>query len=853
MLCSADEGRLLRDEGGRQQRTVFESAYPSTALSLGNGPLFTTDPLLFVIPSEAEGSAVSFGRNQSRTQLPSLHLAVPSHDTSLPLATCQPIIGLVLACGFRVRFATMLLAARLLRAFCSQSRMTPAWRARAACSLLLLGSVSLLAQQRLSPYERAQQARWALEARPETQRTRAAYERVLDAYRAVSYYDPASPRADASVLGIAELLTEEGRLFSDEKLLQDAIARYESLHLEHPSGGYRFAGQIVEGEKQARIELNELRRRAELRPPSPARAQHNAVPAPAARVAAIRGRSRHDPACHREQAIRGALAPSACRDPAGTQPSPPTQISSVSPEVPSTVLTALHPGQVALVSGIRHWSTPVYTRIAIDLQDQVAYQAARVPGPDRIYFDLYGARLDPGLNGKSTEVIDDGFLKRIRAAQFSNNVTRIVLDVSSVSDYSAFLLPNPWRLIIDIHGLKPGTSQTTNLASAPPAAQPPARTPEPDTPPTPPVANSPQPAAVASAAAGRRSGTQEIAALGQQPNRVQATDHPTTRPDRSLGCRNRSGPAAGRRLVSLDHASSSYCSHRRRRKGHQPKKQEAEPPPPVACQIPSDADDNLSPPTHEADPTAAGERSLVRTLGLKIGRIVIDPGHGGHDSGTTGPGGIEEKQVVLDVALRLGKLLKQRLGADVIFTRDNDTFIPLETRTAIANKAQADLFLSIHANSSPDSSARGVETYYLNFTTSPDALEVAARENAVSDESIHELSDLVKKITLKDKIDESREFAADVQKSLYDNLEEGNPGLRDRGIKKAPFVVLIGANMPSILAEISFLTNSDDARELQQPAYRQRIAESLYRGVSRYISGLSGVRLAQSSGRPNGN
>ena len=209
-----------------------------------------------------------------------------------------------------------------------------------------------------------------------------------------------------------------------------------------------------------------------------------------------------------------------------------------------------------------------------------------------------------------------------------------------------------------------------------------------------------------------------------------------------------------------------------------------------------------------------------------------------------------KKRVVLDVALRLGKLLKQRLGADVIFTRDDDTFIPLETRTAIANKAQADLFLSIHANSSPDPSARGVETYYLNFTTSPDALEVAARENAVSDESIHELSDLVKKITLKDKIDESREFAADVQRSLYTDLEEGNPGLRDRGVKKAPFVVLIGANMPSILAEISFLTNSDDARELQQPAYRQRIAESLYQGVSRYISGLSGVRLAQSSGHP---
>jgi N-acetylmuramoyl-L-alanine amidase len=666
--------------------------------------------------------------------------------------------------------------------------------------------------------------RGALEARPESQRTRTAYARVLEAYRAVSYYEPGSARADASVLAIAELLTEEGRLFSDEKLLQDAIGRYESLHLEHPSGRYRYAGQIVEGEKQARIELNELHRRAEVRP--------------------------NPPATQPRPSVAETRPPPAATQPATPQ-SPPTQVASVSPEVPSGVLTALHPGQVALVSGIRHWSTPVYTRIAIDLQDQVAYQAARVPGPDRIYFDLYGARLDPGLNGRSTEVIDDGFLKRIRAAQFSNNVTRIVLDVSSVSDYSAFLLPNPWRLIIDIHGLKPGTSQTTNLASTPSATQPPAKAPAPYLPPATPVPNTPQPAAVASAAAGRHSGTQEIAALGQQPNRVQATDHPTTRPIAASVAGTVPAPQPDdNSLASTTPPPTPPASTAEPKvTGRKHKK-----PSPLhrAPDATADADDNLSPPAHEADVTAAGERSLVRTLGLKIGRIVIDPGHGGHDSGTTGPGGIEEKQVVLDVSLRLGKLLRQRLGADVIFTRDNDTFIPLETRTAIANKAQADLFLSIHANSSPDPSARGVETYYLNFTTSPDALEVAARENAVSDESIHELSDLVKKITLKDKIDESREFAADVQKSLYDNLEEGNPGLRDRGIKKAPFVVLIGANMPSILAEVSFLTNSDDARQLQQPAYRQRIAESLYRGVSRYISGLSGIRLAQSSSRPNG-
>jgi N-acetylmuramoyl-L-alanine amidase len=742
----------------------------------------------------------------------------------------------------------MLHAAGLLRAFCSRSRVTPAWQARAASGLVLLASFTAHARQlsRLTPFEQAEHLRQSLEDRPESQRTRAAYQRVLDAYRAIYHNNPATPKADASALAVAQLLTEEGSLFSEPKLLHDAMGQYAFLRVQYP--GNRYGALVAEGEKQTQQELNTLHRAA-------VRSQHNAVLA-----AAIGSQQTHSapamtPPAIQPQQVQPPSRPPPAMTPPAIQPQqlqtysrpPPAVTQAATPayapeQIPPAASAVPLSGRVSLVSGIRHWSTPVYTRIAIDLQDQVPYQAARVPGPDRIFFDLYGARLAPELNGKSVEVVDDGFLKRIRIAQFSNNVTRVVLDVSSVSDYSAFLLPNPWRLIIDIHGLKPGTAPTTNLASLPPAAAP-------AVPSKPPVVNTPQPAAVASAAAGPRSGKQEIAALGQQPNRVQATDHPTTKPIVAAvaGTVPAPQPDDGS-LASTTPASTTSASTpepvTRRKK-----------PNPLHPVVPSptDDDDSVATPTHEANPTAAGERSLVRTLGLKIGRIVIDAGHGGHDSGTTGPGGIEEKEVVLDVALRLGKLLKQRLGADVIYTRDNDTFIPLETRTAIANKAQADLFLSIHANSSPDSSARGVETYYLNFTTSPDALEVAARENAVSDESIHELSDLVKKITLKDKIDESREFAADVQKSLYDDLEEGNPGMRDRGVKKAPFVVLIGANMPSILAEISFLTNSADAHELQQPAYRERIAESLYRGVARYIRGLSGVRLAQSSGHPDGN
>jgi len=208
-----------------------------------------------------------------------------------------------------------------------------------------------------------------------------------------------------------------------------------------------------------------------------------------------------------------------------------------------------------------------------------------------------------------------------------------------------------------------------------------------------------------------------------------------------------------------------------------------------------------------------------------------------------------EKDLVLDVAKRLGEMLEDRLGGEVVYTRSDDSFVPLESRTALANQKQADLFVSIHANSSRAASARGVETYYLNFTSAPEALEVAARENAVSQKSIHELQDLVKKITLKEKLEESREFAVEVQKSLYSSMARGNAGLRNRGVKKAPFVVLIGANMPSILAEISFVSNPSDERLLRKGEYRQKIADALYRGIQKYASSLAGVKVAESRPR----
>jgi N-acetylmuramoyl-L-alanine amidase len=260
-------------------------------------------------------------------------------------------------------------------------------------------------------------------------------------------------------------------------------------------------------------------------------------------------------------------------------------------------------------------------------------------------------------------------------------------------------------------------------------------------------------------------------------------------------------------------------------------------------------------PASAPQPTRDGQSTLTRALGLKIGRIVIDPGHGGHDTGTIGPTGLMEKDLCLDVALRLGKIIQQRLpGADVVYTRADDTFIPLEERTNIANQAKADLFISIHANSSRDHAARGIETYYLNMKGSAEAMEVAARENATAEQGIHELQDLVKKIAQTEKIEESKEFAEDIQDSLAKRVQKSSKTVKDRGVRKAPFVVLIGADMPSILTEISFLSNPADEKLLKQPEQRQKVAEGLYQGVASYLQSMNSVTVnipgKTSAGRP---
>ena len=278
-----------------------------------------------------------------------------------------------------------------------------------------------------------------------------------------------------------------------------------------------------------------------------------------------------------------------------------------------------------------------------------------------------------------------------------------------------------------------------------------------------------------------------------------------------------------------------------------PPKRSADPPAPSTTEMPSKAGTPRTVPAlgpiSPALPAANsdGKFSLARQLGLGVSRIVIDAGHGGHDPGAQS-NGVSEAELVLDVASRLTRLLQKQPGVEVVMTRDTDVFVPLEERTAIANREGADLFLSVHANASRNPRAHGIETYFLNFASNPEAEAVAARENSASARAMHSLPDIVKAIALNNKIDESRDLADMVQRAMVRRLSARNKQLRDLGVKQAPFVVLIGAAMPSVLAEISFVTNKQEGQLLKTGAYRQQIAEALLDAVLHYQQSLKKLR-----------
>ena len=735
--------------------------------------------------------------------------------------------------------------------------------------------------------------REALNGRPAKERTRREYQRVIDAYRRVYFGSPASSKADPSVVATAELLVEMGRRFDDNKILRGAIEEYKFLRKEYPGSKYRFDALFTIGEIY-KDDLNDPEQSRKTFEDFLHRYPRNRLADDArAAVKEIKDQTQGEKSAARKTK---------------PQPAAPQQTQKEAASAASDAETGQDDQQrdeLPRVTGVRHWSTPDYTRVAIDVEQEIKFSSQRLSRPDRIFFDLRDTKLASTLVGKTFDV-DDGFLTKIRVAEFKPGQTRIVLDVDDLGSYDAFLLPNPYRLIIDIHGKqtrasvlakdraveeKKAIAQLDGVSSSGTGD-----VTDPD--PKGKKINEKEHAVVSKAeSAGDSTDDEDETSFGNDSSAaasgskqgggivkttvvVKGTDRriPKTivSPDDDVSQakstnRKKHGSSAGID-ASREIKEAAATLDTKKNKGREGLSRDAEAStddsPIEVAKTASTGDairasarekslrnkksqgttttasDTSDLETREARPTARGDRSLTRALGLKIGKIVIDAGHGGHDTGTIGPNGLREKDVVLDVAKRLGRLLETRLGAEVVYTRRDDTFIPLETRTAIANRERADLFISIHANSSRDEDARGVETYYLNFTSSPEALEVAARENAVSEKSIHELQDLVKKIALREKIDESREFASDVQDSLFGGLSLSNAGLRNRGVKKAPFIVLIGANMPSILAEISFVSNPTDERKLGTAEHRQRIAEALYRGVSKYTSGLSGVKVA---------
>jgi N-acetylmuramoyl-L-alanine amidase len=368
------------------------------------------------------------------------------------------------------------------------------------------------------------------------------------------------------------------------------------------------------------------------------------------------------------------------------------------------------------------------------LQEQVQYEAHRLSNPERIYFDLRDTTLAAGIPGSVD--VGDALLSRIRVAQPTANLTRVVLETKNNANFSVKLETNPYRLLIEIRSTaaKAKTSAKVDLFAP-------------------------------------------LNAAGKSSRTSAAT------------------PEQGTWLAPAD----------------------------------------VSP-----EPTTAALQGPAHGL-----RIVLDAGHGGWDMGTVGRKGLLEKDLVLDIVARLGKLVTDRLGAEVIYTRRDDTYVPLEKRTETANLSQADLFLSVHANYSDSPNARGVETYYTNTYSSAHArVPDSGDPEALNVEWLN--------VDIRDKVLQSRGFADDVQQALYRALAAKSPALRNRGVKEASYVVLTGTTMPAILAEVSFVSSPEDETKLESSAYRQEIAEGLYKGIAAYAESQPRVNVASASARTGG-
>ncbi len=471
------------------------------------------------------------------------------------------------------------------------------------------------------------------------------------------------------------------------------------------------------------------------------------------------------------------------------------QIASRPAASPTPTLSAgtTTPGasrRVATITRIDREVLPESVRVTIHLDGEATFRDERLADPARVFLDVSSARLVPALADLTLRFDgDDQPVRQIRTGRHPNQTARVVLEAAAVASYTVYALHAPFRLVIECVPARTGTvARTLPMKIDPPILTLQARR-------LPPESTNRLPSASAVSTGLLQEARRPEAVLPVAPLTSVSTTPPSTPPAPSTGSPAQT-PATG--AIA----------------------------PVVAA----------APPARNL----AGGFSIARQLGLGVSRIVIDPGHGGHDPGAKGRG-VSEAEVVLDVALRLEKLLAQVPGVEVLLTRRTDDYVPLEHRTAIANREGADLFLSIHANASNNTQASGVETYFLNFASNLSAASVAARENAASGQTMGALPDFVKTIALNNKLDESKDFATYIQRAMIETLRPANKTVRDLGVKQAPFVVLIGAAMPSVLTEISFVTNSQDAKLLKNGNYRQRIADALFKAVQKYQASLKTV------------
>jgi len=509
---------------------------------------------------------------------------------------------------------------------------------------------------------------------------------------------------------------------------------------------------------------------------------------------------------------------------------PASSMSSLAASPPTSTLTT-----------IRREALPDTLRVVLELERETTFRDERLDGPPRVFVDLRHTRTVAALRDAALTFPDD-VVRQVRVGRPDGDTTRVVFDLQEAGRYSVYPLYEPYRLVIDFERAPGAARRRLASATQPPAAV----SAVPATPaPLKPGPSGQPPGRMTPSPAARPAQPAPTVARPNPPATLRAASTGTTgSPQRgpAVTTPSRATPGAAWALEPLPANPVAVTPvpmvvMTAPPSGSKPDSPVALPEPPPASTLSAVRPPPVTPaPPAAPTPNGRGGFSLSRQLGLGVSRVVIDAGHGGHDPGARVKG-LNEADVVLDIALRLEKLLAAR-GIDVVLTRRGNVYVPLEQRTALANREGADLFLSIHANASDNPKARGIETYFLNFAANPEAERVAARENASAGRTMHSLPDIVRAIALNNKINESRDFAGFVQASMLERLRGSNREARDLGVKQAPFMVLIGAAMPSILAEISFITNRDEASLLKTTGYRQQVAESLLAGILKYQRAL---------------